>query len=293
MTTTTTTTMMNVAARAAVAVVALPLLLLAHPPPSHGGGVLYVATAAESAIAAAIPPRPLRRRGTVVILADDDGEERDVDNRDGTSRLPPPQYVDVVLSSNYPDVVTNDLYEAWRTRHGRGNAKDDDGDDREMMARRKATWLQNHARIASHNAMPGVRYTLGHNEYSDMTYDEFRERFSLGGYGGDRRRDAIGGGGGSGGAVASSYGRRRGRKARDAIVDLPPSVPGNDNGDDDEDDGGGVPIANVPTRKDWREDGAVTRVKNQASSGGAGTLPRIYFFYFVFFLFATMDDGRR
>lgn len=35
-------------------------------------------------------------------------------------------------------------------------------------------------RIEAHNAQHGVTYALGHNEYSDMTSDEFEAHFKLG-----------------------------------------------------------------------------------------------------------------
>jgi C1A family cysteine protease len=43
---------------------------------------------------------------------------------------------------------------------------------------RLLVWLENHALIESHNAKQAT-FTLAHNEYSDMTFTEFQQRFNL------------------------------------------------------------------------------------------------------------------
>lgn len=53
----------------------------------------------------------------------------------------------------------------------------------EEFVERAKIWKKNHERIESHNnRSPMPSYTLGHNEYSDMTEDEFARHFKLGKY---------------------------------------------------------------------------------------------------------------
>ena len=182
----------------------------------------------------------------------------------------------VVLSSSFPDPETHSQFESWMAAFGRTYAGLGDGE----RASRKLAWLDNHERIRSHNEGGGSSYTMGHNDFSDLTGEEFRSRFFLGEYspgvarGPGGRYD--GRGGFLGGAVAAVVGslsrdggggvrpsRRRGLTDAEegAAAGLPPSLPGREDGKDGDD--GGAPVANVPERKDWREEGAVTSVKNQ------------------------------
>ena len=74
------------------------------------------------------------------------------------------------------------------------------------------------------------------------------------------------------GAIVGSSSRRDGGAIRPSrrgmteavAVGLPPSLPGHD--DDGDGGDGDAPVASVPEYKDWREEGAVTSVKNQAST---------------------------
>lgn len=43
---------------------------------------------------------------------------------------------------------------------------------------RLLVWLENHALIESHNSK-GASFTVAHNEYSDLTFSEFQQRFNL------------------------------------------------------------------------------------------------------------------
>jgi len=49
----------------------------------------------------------------------------------------------------------------------------------EEKSERMLVWLKNHALIETHNAKQSS-FTLGHNDFSDMTHTEFRQRMGLG-----------------------------------------------------------------------------------------------------------------
>ena len=49
----------------------------------------------------------------------------------------------------------------------------------EEKGRRLLVWLENHVLIETHN-LKELSFTLGHNEFSDLTHAEFRERMRLG-----------------------------------------------------------------------------------------------------------------
>jgi len=62
---------------------------------------------------------------------------------------------------------------AWMKHHGKTYI------NKEELNLRRSIWMANHARIEEHNNEQHS-YTLGHNEFSDMTSDEFHEHFGLG-----------------------------------------------------------------------------------------------------------------
>mmetsp|Transcript_30342 Transcript_30342/g.52558 ORF Transcript_30342/g.52558 Transcript_30342/m.52558 type:complete len:298 (+) Transcript_30342:74-967(+) len=65
------------------------------------------------------------------------------------------------------------LFEEWVERFGKeyGSLEEKSG--------RMLVWLENHVLIETHNSKKSS-FTLGHNEFSDMTHAEFRERMRLG-----------------------------------------------------------------------------------------------------------------
>ena len=88
---------------------------------------------------------------------------------------PPPPHV--VLSSTYPDIETHELFELWKVKYGRTY---DDVSTAER-AKRKLIWITNHIMISHHNTNNAEGggggsngHSLGHNDFSDLTNDEFR-----------------------------------------------------------------------------------------------------------------------
>uniref|UniRef100_A0A7S3LBV1 Uncharacterized protein n=2 Tax=Amphora coffeiformis TaxID=265554 RepID=A0A7S3LBV1_9STRA len=65
-------------------------------------------------------------------------------------------------------------FRSWVQEHG----KKYETQAEELM--RWKVWAANHERIEAHNNKEGVTFTLGHNEYSDMTEEEFAAYFKLG-----------------------------------------------------------------------------------------------------------------
>mmetsp|Transcript_26803 Transcript_26803/g.34325 ORF Transcript_26803/g.34325 Transcript_26803/m.34325 type:complete len:487 (+) Transcript_26803:44-1504(+) len=47
-------------------------------------------------------------------------------------------------------------------------------------SKRMLIWLENHVLIETHNAKESSSFTLGHNDFSDMTHEEFKQRMHLG-----------------------------------------------------------------------------------------------------------------
>jgi len=110
---------------------------------------------------------------------------------------------------------------------------------KEEEAKRLKIWLENHERIEAHNNNnlqqgdePSAGYTLGHNEYSDLTQEEFAQRFRLGKYA--EKRTSIHG--------EDSTTTTTARHLEEEIVGLPDYV-------------------------NWVQMGGVTDVKNQGPCG--------------------------
>lgn len=65
----------------------------------------------------------------------------------------------------------------WKDEHGRIYTLVEEEVERMLV------WIKNHEFIENHNAQtPQPSYTVGHNAFSDMTNDEFQQRFRLGKY---------------------------------------------------------------------------------------------------------------
>lgn len=141
---------------------------------------------------------------------------------------------DVVVSSSYPSVKLSTQFQEWKDKFERKykSIKEE--------ALRKLIWLENHARIETHNDQsPPPTYTLGHNDFSDISNDEFKQRFFLGEYS-PGIFDA------KGRSDRSISQQRMLRGTEDDVLEA----------DTD-------PVKDVPESKNWNDEGVVSPVKNQ------------------------------
>lgn len=76
-----------------------------------------------------------------------------------------------------------ELFSSWVAEHKGATTLQSAYKNPEELTRRMNIWMQNHALIEKHNnQVPKPSYTLGHNAFSDMTHDEFKELHKLGEY---------------------------------------------------------------------------------------------------------------
>eukprot|EP00984_Skeletonema_dohrnii_P004006 scaffold1371_cov77-Skeletonema_dohrnii-CCMP3373.AAC.4 len=99
--------------------------------------------------------------------------------------------------------------------------------------------------------LPTPSYTLGHNDFSDITNDEFKQRFFLGEYS-PGIFEAKGRSDGSIFPLTSQQRKLRGPE--DGVLEAET---------EDDDDSDTQPVEDVPESKDWNDEGAVSPVKNQ------------------------------
>jgi cathepsin L len=119
----------------------------------------------------------------------------------------------------------------------------------EELARRMVVWMDNHAIIEKHNnKKPASSYTLGHNQFSDMTHAEFRELYSLGEFSPtfgtkDKKKEMER----AQSKIATKGSQQEIKRSLMAFHD------------DD--------AVDLPKQVDWRGKGAVTPIKNQGQCG--------------------------
>lgn len=153
-----------------------------------------------------------------------------------------------VVSATYPSVELNSKFQQWKDKFEREytSIKEE--------ALRKLIWLDNHLRIETHNdQLPTPSYTLGHNDFSDISNDEFKQKFFLGEYS-PGIFDAIGRSDDESTIFVPTSQQRKLRGFED-YVDLLE--------DESEDEDDTEPVSDVPESKNWNDEGAVSPVKNQ------------------------------
>lgn len=74
-----------------------------------------------------------------------------------------------------PTQLHDVMFQSWATDHGKDYTTDSEKEYRMRI------WLQNHIKIELHNnQVPEPKFKLGHNDFSDMTHDEYAEYNKLG-----------------------------------------------------------------------------------------------------------------
>jgi len=158
----------------------------------------------------------------------------------------------------------------------------------EEEVERMMVWIKNHEFIHAHNNQtPKRSYTVGHNQFSDMTNDEFQQMHSLGQYSPgvdviragqlkrleEKAKQTLEGTAKEHPMMAE-YRYLRSLQAPDDDDLFDDAFFNFDDTSDKSDDGGAAPTTTddndtngLPDSIDWVKAGAVTPVKNQASCG--------------------------
>eukprot|EP00542_Grammatophora_oceanica_P017509 CAMPEP_0194031588 /NCGR_PEP_ID=MMETSP0009_2-20130614/4731_1 /TAXON_ID=210454 /ORGANISM="Grammatophora oceanica, Strain CCMP 410" /LENGTH=363 /DNA_ID=CAMNT_0038671793 /DNA_START=60 /DNA_END=1151 /DNA_ORIENTATION=+ len=128
-------------------------------------------------------------------------------------------------SVQFEEARLHGLFEKWM------NEFDKTYDDVLERAEKMEVWIENHFLIEAHNnKMPQPSYTLGHNQFSDLTLEQFKEYNKLGSYG-------------LGMVLPPDRSEEESSQRRRALQD------------------------DIPDSVDWRDKGAVTPIKNQGMCG--------------------------
>ena len=132
--------------------------------------------------------------------------------------------------------VIEEQFAAWMDRYSKVYSDD------EEKEYRRSVWMQTDAQIREHNNNNGKdteeaaqpSFTMGHNQYSDMTFEEFSAQVLMNRFtsGGQNCSATI--------EESSSFGRD-------------------------------IEFASIPKKVDWRKMGAVSHVKNQGHCGSCWT----------------------
>lgn len=148
----------------------------------------------------------------------------------------------LVLDNKYdiPDAVSHPAHHqffAWMNDHSKSYS------NKEETKTRFEIWKDNNAFIEAHNSKhPAPSYILGHNHFSDMTFDEFRKMNKLGEHSPGLSTPVV---------------RRQGRTSSDEVSSTTKRKLRSGSSDDDD----------VPDEIDWIEKGAIVPVKNQGMCG--------------------------
>ncbi|KAL7542485.1 hypothetical protein ACHAXR_013135 [Thalassiosira sp. AJA248-18] len=169
-------------------------------------------------------------------------------------QLTPPN---LVLSTTFPTPELHSAFSQWTTQYARTYKT------LHEHALRKLIWLQNHSHIESHNnakftsgSASSSRHSLAHNDFSDLTNDEFQKRFYLGRYSPGVAKP-------KGRSDGSSWLTSTSRKLLRGDDSLETGEEKGEKGITDTEDDAAKTVVDVPDYKNWNEDGGVTKVKNQ------------------------------